>query len=60
MNIAMIGTGSWGTALALLLRENGHNIKCWTNDEKQVETIAKTGQNADFLPGIDFPKTSYR
>ncbi len=56
MNISMIGTGSWGTALALVLHENGHNVKCWTNMQEQVQKIKDTGENGDFLPGIKFPK----
>lgn len=56
MNISVIGTGSWGTALALVLHENGHWVKCWTNSEEQVQKILNTGENGDFLPGIKFPK----
>lgn len=57
MNIAVIGTGSWGTALALVLYENGHQVRCWTNSEEQVKDINKTGQNSDYLPDISFPRT---
>lgn len=56
MNISVIGTGSWGTALALVLHENGHNVKCWTNMQEQVQKIRATGENGDYLPGISFPK----
>ena len=56
MNISVIGTGSWGTALALVLHENGHNVKCWTHNKDQVQKILETGENGDYLPGIKFPK----
>ncbi|KAA3617443.1 MAG: NAD(P)H-dependent glycerol-3-phosphate dehydrogenase [Calditrichaeota bacterium] len=57
MNISVIGTGSWGTALALVLYENGHAVKCWTLDQKQVDKIKDTGENGDFLPGVKIPES---
>jgi glycerol-3-phosphate dehydrogenase (NAD(P)+) len=57
MNISIIGTGSWGTALALVLNGNKHTVKCWTLEQKQVDIIRKTGENKDFLPGIKFPQS---
>ena len=59
MNISVVGTGSWGTALALVLHENGHNVKCWTLEESQVKKIKETGENADFLPGIKIPDSIF-
>ncbi len=59
MNIAVIGTGSWGTALALLLHENGHTVKCWTLEEEQVQKIKETGENGDFLPGVKIPESLF-
>lgn len=56
MNISVIGTGSWGTALALVLHENGHRVNCWTNMKDQVQQILETGENGDYLPGIKFPR----
>lgn len=56
MKIALIGMGSWGTALALALYENGHDIKCWTLEDEQVKKIKETGENGDFLPGVKIPK----
>jgi glycerol-3-phosphate dehydrogenase (NAD(P)+) len=55
MNISIIGTGSWGTALALVLNENGHDVKCWTHKIEQVQQINASGENKDYLPGIKFP-----
>ena len=55
MNISVIGTGSWGTALALVLHDNNHKVKCWTLEQDQVDSIRENGENKDFLPGVKFP-----
>ncbi|MCB0282902.1 MAG: NAD(P)H-dependent glycerol-3-phosphate dehydrogenase [Calditrichae bacterium] len=59
MNISVVGTGSWGTALALVLSENGHNVKCWTLEEAHVKKIKETGENKDFLPGVKIPESLF-
>jgi len=55
MNIAMIGAGSWGTALALVLNSNGHKVKCWTIEQQTLTDIKEKGENSRFLPGITIP-----
>lgn len=55
MNIAMIGAGSWGTALALVLHSNGHKVKCWTIEEQTLRDIKEKGENSRFLPGVMIP-----
>ncbi len=56
MNIALIGSGSWGTALAMVLHENGHTVKCWTRDESVIEDVQKNRRNEEYLPGVDIPE----
>jgi glycerol-3-phosphate dehydrogenase (NAD(P)+) len=56
MKITVLGAGSWGTSLALILHENGHQVTCWSNDRNDIETIKKIGENKRFLPGIPIPK----
>ncbi len=56
MHIAMIGGGSWGTALALVLHENGHTVKSWTIDEQSLEDIRTKHENTRYLPGIKIPE----
>ncbi|WP_297135610.1 NAD(P)H-dependent glycerol-3-phosphate dehydrogenase [Terrisporobacter sp.] len=53
--MCVIGAGSWGSALALSLYKNGHEVHMWTRDVDQVEEINETRQNSKFLPGIIFP-----
>lgn len=53
--MCVIGAGSWGSALALSLYKNGHDVHMWTRDVKQVEEINDTRENSKFLPGIIFP-----
>ena len=57
MRISVLGAGSWGTTLAILLAEKSHAVTLWSFLEKDAETILRTRQNPDFLPGIDIPES---
>ena len=54
-SIAVLGAGSWGTALAILLARNGHAVKLWDRDAAHLQTIVETGENRRYLPGIPIP-----
>lgn len=53
--IAVLGAGSWGLALALLLNEKGNEITIWCYDEKEKEDILTFRENKRCLPGIKIP-----
>ena len=55
-SFAVLGSGSWGTALASLIARNGHPTTIWGRDAAQVEAIARTHQNPRYLPGIALPE----
>ncbi|MBN1878728.1 NAD(P)-dependent glycerol-3-phosphate dehydrogenase [bacterium] len=55
--IAVIGAGSWGTALALLLSRNGKRVRLWVYEPELVQIIRDTRQNAFFLPGYHLPES---
>ena len=55
MNTAIIGDGGWGTALALVLHANGHNVTVWGPFAHNIEAINQNGVNAAFLPRIPIP-----
>ena len=55
--IAVIGAGSWGTALAHLLAGNGHEVRLWDRDPELLEAIGKTGANPKYLPEAALPPT---
>lgn len=50
--VAIIGSGSWGTALAVLLNNNGHNVSIWSFKKEEAQAIKENGENKEFLPGI--------
>ena len=53
--IAVIGAGSWGTALAVLLARHGHAVRIWGHDPAHIANLSDTGLNQAFLPDIAFP-----
>jgi glycerol-3-phosphate dehydrogenase (NAD(P)+) len=54
-NITVLGLGSWGTTLAVLLSNNGHNINIWDFDSARLNKINKT-RKFDLIDGITIPK----
>ncbi|MFP3917997.1 NAD(P)H-dependent glycerol-3-phosphate dehydrogenase [Lysinibacillus telephonicus] len=54
-NVTVLGAGSWGTALAIVLAENGHNTLVWTHREDQAEEINEQRTNNRYLPDIKLP-----
>lgn len=56
MNISVIGAGGWGTALAIVLHQNGHHVTLWGRDPSLVKRVAERRLNADYLPGIHIPE----
>ena len=53
--ISIIGAGSWGSALALVVAKKGYKVDMWTQSQNQADYINKTRENIDYLPGIIFP-----
>ena len=51
-SIGVIGAGSWGTALAVLLCGNGHEVTLWSIIEDEVHTLQTKRENPDKLPGV--------
>lgn len=55
-NICVMGAGSWGLALALLLNDKGHNVTIWCFQEEEKNAIERDGENKRCLPGVEVPK----
>jgi len=53
--LAVLGAGSWGTALAIVLARNGRSVSLWARRPDQAERINAAGENADYLPGVSLP-----
>ncbi len=51
----VIGDGGWGTALAMILAQNGHQVTVWGPFEDNIRTIQQTRLNTAYLPGVEIP-----
>ena len=55
-NVGIMGAGSWGTALALLLHKNGHQVTVWSISEEEVEMLSERREHVSKLPGVKIPE----
>jgi len=53
--IGVIGSGSWGTALAVHLAHTGHDVRLWARDAALASSMASSRENTSYLPGIELP-----
>lgn len=56
IDVSIIGAGSWGIALAVLLHKNGHRVTIWSIIEDEVSMLNETREHKDKLPGVKIPK----
>ena len=50
--ISVMGTGSWGTALAILLHNNGHQVMLWSAHPEKAVSLNETREDSGKLPGV--------
>ena len=53
--IAVMGAGSWGTALAVTLAGNGHRVSMWDINQAHLKDMENDRENKRFLPGVPLP-----
>ena len=54
--VGIMGAGSWGTALSLLLHKNGHEVTVWSINEEEVEMLSREREHKSKLPGVKLPE----
>ncbi len=54
--VAVIGSGSWGTALAVMLQKHGHDVIIWSRRQDAVDEMQKERENKRYLPGVTLPQ----
>lgn len=53
--VGIVGAGSWGTALAILLGQAGHSVGLWSHSPELAEALQRERTNAKYLPGLPLP-----
>ena len=54
--ISVLGAGSWGTALSVLLSNNGHEVRLWSRFQEEVDALKETRELTSKLPGVHIPE----
>ena len=54
--ICVVGSGAWGSAIAMLLDRNGHEVTLWSYEPEVARTLTETGRNP-FLAGVELPRS---
>ena len=54
--VSIIGAGSWGMALSLVLHKNGHEVTIWSIMEPEIAMLKTEHENKDKLPGVKLPE----
>ena len=57
--ISILGSGTWGTALAKTLAEAGHDVRLWSISQDEIDALTSTHRHKN-LPGAILPDTSNR
>ncbi|MDY6836282.1 MAG: NAD(P)H-dependent glycerol-3-phosphate dehydrogenase, partial [Chloroflexota bacterium] len=55
-NVAVVGSGSWGTALAVVCARKGAHVKLWTRTSNEAKKLGKARENTTFLHDVQFPR----
>ncbi len=55
--IGVVGTGAWGTSLAIITARRGHAVRLLARTETEARTLSDDGEQSRFLPGAPFPET---
>ncbi len=53
--LCVIGSGSWGTAMAKMLYNKGHKVSVWSYKKEEAEAIKRDKENKEFLAGVEIP-----
>jgi glycerol-3-phosphate dehydrogenase (NAD(P)+) len=56
MKVTVLGAGSWGTTLAIVLENNGHEVTLWEFNKSYAKNLIKHRENKVFLPGVKIPE----
>lgn len=55
-DVAVLGAGSWGTALAVALAKKGHKVHLWGREQEKVNFLNRSRENSQYLPGVLLPE----